>query len=161
MRLTGLAAAVLLAFAGNAIAQSTAAGPSAKPAAKTAGKGTAARISPSTQVAPGLTIARDADTGALRAPTESEAAALAAPAPSAPAEIIQFVTPSGSIAAQVPEDFLTYTVVSKNADGSLSSICMPDKQSAEAAVRRSAAAPAQTAVRSRTPLRPAEGAPHE
>jgi hypothetical protein len=77
--------------------------------------------------------------------------------------VTTFVTPSGAIAAQVPEDFMTYTVVSKSPDGSLASVCVPDKAAAEAAVRRAApTAPAnQSVMRGRTPLRPSAGGHHE
>jgi hypothetical protein len=166
-RLAGWTLAVLLAASGSAIAQSQT-GPvqPAKPqdkATKQTGKpDEAVRAS---AAAPGLTIARDPATGVLRAPTDAEAAALAAPAPAAtPAAVTQVVTPSGAIAAQVPEDMLTYTVVSKNPDGSIASVCLPDKQAAEATVRRLSAAPPPAmpnAARSRTAVRPAPGAPHE
>lgn len=114
----------------------------------------------------GLTIARDADTGALRAPTESEAAELQAPAAPMP-PVVEFVTPTGAIAAMVPPELLTYSVVSKNLDGSLSQICLPGAQAADTAVRAAARmAPNRVAAgapagRPTNPLRPAAGAPHE
>jgi len=157
--LTGLTAAALVAAVGAAGAQSTAPDTAASSAKKTTTKQDTARVS---QGAPGLTIARDATTGALRAPTDEEAAALAPAAPASPAAIVEFVTPTGAIAARVPEDMMTYTVVTKNADGTLDEVCLPDRQSAEAAVRSAARAPqAASVTRSRNALRPAPGAPNE
>lgn len=117
-----------------------------------------------TQFAPGLTISRDADTGVLRAPTDAEAAALAAPAPAVSTPLVEFVTATGSIAAAVPEEMHLYAVMSKRADGSLEEYCLPSKSAAETLVQRLArpapAVPAKAAS-ARTALRPAEGAPNE
>lgn len=153
-------AAALLVVAGSAGAHDPAAHARGEGHAK---KSVVQKQATATAFTPGLTIARDAETGALRAPTDSEAAALGA-APAASTPIVEFVTATGAIAAQVPEDMLTYTVVSKRADGSIDSVCLPTKEAAEAAVQAFARTPQPAVSRvsvNRTPLRPAAGAPNE
>lgn len=163
--LTGCALAALLVAAGSAGAQQSAAqarseGQAKKPAAVQK----QAAPQRATQTAPGLTIARDVDTGMLRPLTDAEAAALSAPAPATSEPIVEFVTETGAIAARVPEEMMTYTVVSKGADGAIDSICLPTRQAAEIAVQVLARTPPPAVPRSsmnRTPLRPVAGAPNE
>lgn len=158
--LAGMTAAALLAAAGSANAHDPASHGAALVKKNVVQK--SQQPAQAARSAPGLTIARDADTGVLRAPTDAEAAALAAPTPAEEAVVVEFVTAAGVIAAQVPESMLTYTVVSKTADGSIDSICLPTKEAAESAVQKLARTPQATPARAaRTSLRPAPGAPNE
>jgi hypothetical protein len=92
----------------------------------------------------GLTVVRDAETGALRAPTAAEAAALQGTgrAPSGVARIVQRKMPSGAIMAEVPESLMLYSVVRVQADGSLVRSCVQGgSQASEAAQRPQFAKP--------------------
>ncbi len=87
----------------------------------------------------GATVVRDAETGQLRAPTAAEAAALrgkSAPAAlrsAAPAaEPLQRKMASGAVMAEVPESLMQFTVVTRQADGTLTRACV---QGAEVAAQ--------------------------
>ena len=99
---------------------------------------------PSAAVAPvGLTAVRDAETGQLRAPTADEAKALAKVAQrqfnAEAARVGQlraanpyFTTSSGAKGMRLSEEHMSYSVVRRNADGSLSTDCVEGKQKADA-----------------------------
>lgn len=140
-RFAGLSAmALLLGFTAAADAQSSAVKQKQAPSAQS-----------------GATIAKDPVTGELRAPTAKEAAELGrlrAARQSATgikrrqsAEEIttgeEFVAPGGGIALRLPEESMSHTVMHKNPDGSLSTICLPSKSSAELAVKRGPSAGAR------------------
>ncbi len=164
--LAGMTAAALLTAAGGAIAHDPAAHGDA-PAKRSVvlkeqqrGQQQPARVA---RVAPGLTIARDADTGVLRAPTDAEAAELGIPVSSTPATVTEFVTEAGVIAAAVPDEMHMYSIAAKRADGTIEEICLPGEQARSlirVLARAPQPAPARTSV-TRTMLRPAAGAPNE
>lgn len=88
----------------------------------------------------GATVVRDAETGQLRAPTAAEnaalrgkpaAAALRSAAPAA-AEPMQRKMASGAVMAEVPESLMQFTVVTRQADGTLTRACV---QGAEVAAQ--------------------------
>lgn len=85
------------------------------------------------------TVVRDAETGQLRAPTAAEAAALrgkpaaAALRSAAPAaEPLQRKLANGAVMAEVPESLMQFTVVTRQADGTLTRACV---QGAEVAAQ--------------------------
>ncbi len=96
-------------------------------------------VAPDAQV-----VVRDASTGRLRAPTESETQALHAAAPqlrrvaSAP---MQRSHHSGAKGVRLTEDFMSYSVVIKQPDGRLVEYCFPNAETAEAAVKAPVSAP--------------------
>lgn len=91
---------------------------------------------------------KDADTGAFRAPTAEEAAALA-PASAAAAPALRrssaaaapafHSTRSGGTAILLDESSMQYSVVSRQPDGSLVEICVPGEKAAAEAVGNPAA----------------------
>ncbi len=98
--------------------------------------------------AEGATVVRDAETGQLRAPTAAEAAALRAAAkPAAGARVaaepvVQRKLPNGAVMAVVPESLMQFSVVQRNADGSLSRSCIQGAdEAAQAAARPQFAKP--------------------
>lgn len=171
-RISALALAVAVASAATAAqahqpASTKAAKPSAKPAP------TAATRATLPAAMPGLTIARDADTGVLRAPTPQEAAALSPAAPQVEGPLVEFDAGNGLIGVNIPTSMMSYTVVARSADGSLSQVCLPNEKSANDVVRKLTERAAQPVV-PRAPslvqvrrtateaqLRPAAGAPNE
>jgi hypothetical protein len=127
LRMAGAAgASFLLAAALPALAQSP-----APQAAK------AAPATPLSQV-----VTRDATTGELRAATPEEMKALQAKAPrrSTVAQPILRSHVSGAQGAQLPEEFMTYSVVTRGADGKLVTQEVTGKVAAEAAVKSPAPA---------------------
>lgn len=97
----------------------------------------------------GMRVFKDPITGELRAPTAAEAAALdaadakakaaanagkrrAATAATAPQE---FTLPNGMVGIDNDESTLSYSVVTRNADGTLDLHCVQGKQNADALVK--------------------------
>lgn len=83
------------------------------------------------------TVVRDAETGALRAPTAAEAAALrgkpaaktlraptASATAEAEAEVVVRKLDNGAIVADVPESLMQFSVVTRHADGTLTQSCV-------------------------------------
>ena len=105
-----------------------------------------------TEGADGMIAVRDAVTGQLRAPTADEAAALQAKSQAAKssrlralaAEPVQAerVNSRGAFGFRPGPENVSYSVVTRNADGSLSSTCVQGQDQAEAIVK---AAPAKSA----------------
>ena len=88
-----------------------------------------------------LTVVRDAQTGQLRAPTAAEAAALqmkSARMPVTPARTLQKYHHSGARGVRLTNDFMSHTVVVRQADGTLAERCFDSKEEADAAVKASA-----------------------
>jgi hypothetical protein len=99
----------------------------------------AASVAPDAQV-----VVRDAATGRLRAPTESETQALRAAAPNlrrVPGTPMQRAHHSGAKGVRLTEEFMSYSVVIKQADGRLVEYCFPNAETAEAAVTAPVSAP--------------------
>jgi len=95
----------------------------------------------------GQVAVRDAATGRLRAPTASELKTLQAAAPAVVQTMKAGATrtkhhPSGATGARLNDNFMTYSVVMKQPDGSLAEYCFGSKEDAESAV--AAPAPAST-----------------
>lgn len=99
--------------------------------------------------ADGVIAVRDAVTGQLRAPTAEEAAALQAKAQASKSTraraLSTTATPVGRTNAYGATSFrpapenISYSVVTRNADGSLSTSCVQGQDKAEAMVREHAA----------------------
>lgn len=99
----------------------------------------------------GMQVVRDATTGELRAPNAAEHQALQAKAASAngkarsaaagPSESSVVGTPArrGTTAFAVPESSIVYSVVTRNADGTLAEQCVTGAEAAEAAMKTPAA----------------------
>lgn len=88
-----------------------------------------------------LTVVRDAQTGQLRAPTAAEAAALQGKptrVPVTPARTLQKYHHSGARGVRLTNDFMSHTVVVRQADGTLAEQCFDNKEEADAAVKASA-----------------------
>jgi hypothetical protein len=87
-------------------------------------------------------VVRDSATGALRAPTAEEAQSMGSRAASpyrrsaAPATLPK-VHSSGARGARLHDEFMTYSVVVRQADGSLVEQCFGSKAEAEAALKSS------------------------
>ena len=94
-----------------------------------------------------LTVVRDPETGALRAPTTSEQAALQAKDPIAakvaPKPLVRAYA-SGAHSARLPADLASYSVATRLDDGSIGSDCVQGLDSAVQAIR-----PAQPAALAR------------
>lgn len=97
-------------------------------------------------------VVRDAETGQLRAPTVEEANAMSARAARAASTLrVAPATPlvkyhrSGATGARLTNEHLSHSVVSRNADGSLSEQCVTGAEAADAAVK-SPAQPQRSAV---------------
>lgn len=90
----------------------------------------------------GMVVVRDAQTGKLRAPTPDEAKALRARTPSAslaPERAPSVVSrPGGARGVRLGERTMVYEVVTRGADGSLSSQCVHGDQAAQDALTRPA-----------------------
>jgi hypothetical protein len=103
---------------------------------------------------PGLRVARDAETGALRAPTAEELKALtatpvastgtdrAAAKASPPRGLItgrinppEIVHPDGTIEQELDDSTLMYSVARRGADGKLEMYCVPGKEAADQIVK--------------------------
>lgn len=107
-----------------------------------------------------LTVVRDAETGKLRAATASELADLAQArtANAAPLRGARTVptTPlvrrlaTGALRSRMTDDFSTYSVVTRQADGSLAQVCVESAEAAAALVARPAPAPVSRPVAAAT-----------
>lgn len=89
------------------------------PAAESAGK-----------TAPRMIVVQDPETGQLRAATTKEIEALKAVAPAPKLAVTGEPTSvekllSGRVRAKLGPEYMRYSVVRKNPDGSLSSVCVP------------------------------------
>ena len=127
-------AGVLLAAASLAAQAADAPALAAAPAADTVDT-----VAPDAQV-----VVRDAATGRLRAPTDSETQALHAAAPNlrrAPHAPMQRSHHSGAKGVRLTEEFMSYSVVIKQPDGRLVEYCFPNAEAAEAAVTAPVSAP--------------------
>jgi len=127
-------AGVLLAAASLAVQAADAPAGATAPIA-----GAATSVAPDAQV-----VVRDATTGRLRAPTESETQALHAAAPQlrrAPGVPMQRSHHSGAKGVRLTEEFMSYSVVIKQPDGRLVEYCFPNAEAAEAAVKAPVSAP--------------------
>ena len=100
--------------------------------------------------APGMRIVKDPVTGQLRAPTAEEAAALSSSEASsrkslrqaAPRGLITgkanpaaITHADGTVEQELDESSMQYTVMTKNADGSLSMVCVTGKEAADVALK--------------------------
>ena len=128
----GLAAAV----AGGLLLASVSLARAAEPRAAGAGTG-------------GSVVAIDATTGALRAPTAAEIAALARfselRSVVAPQEAVVVQRSDGSRMAQVPEDYMEYAVLGLDAAGRPVAACMTGEAEAQRWLARIAAQPVAAA----------------
>lgn len=96
---------------------------------------------------PGMRVFKDPVSGELRSPTAEEAAALESAAPGkalrrAPRGLLtgkvspQSVTaPDGTVSQELDESSLSYTVMTRNPDGSTSMVCVTGNEAAEAALK--------------------------
>ena len=92
----------------------------------------------------GQVVTRDAETGALRAPTAEELQALeskagASRSPGAAARNLSKVHVSGAQGARLTDESMTYSVAVRRADGSLAHLHFASKSEAEAALKAPAA----------------------
>jgi hypothetical protein len=100
---------------------------------------------------PGMRVARDAETGALRAPTAEEMKALSTPAAAtgrgavktdAPRGLItgrinppEIVHADGTIEQELDDSTVMYSVARRGADGKLEMYCVPGKEAADQIVK--------------------------
>jgi hypothetical protein len=93
-------------------------------------------------------VVRDPATGALRAPTAEEAHAMSSRSPSALRRTASATMPkvhvSGARGARLHDEFMSYSVVVRQADGSLAEQCFSSKAEADAALKSSPVARAAT-----------------
>jgi len=104
----------------------------------------ATMLAPPAHAQAGMVVVRDAQTGELRAPTAAEAAALqghAAQQRRAPGQHVETVGPGGSRKVQMGRSALVYSVVTKNADGTLAEQCVNGAQAAQSAIAHPAKEP--------------------
>jgi hypothetical protein len=81
----------------------------------------------------GMRIYRDSATGQMRGPSPEEMqAAAAAPATARPSHMTQFASRHSGVGIALDESFLQYSVVARNADGSLSEVCVDGADKADA-----------------------------
>ena len=90
----------------------------------------------------GMVVVRDAQSGQLRAPTAAESQALRAAAPpnttmtaARPAAAATLTRPNGARGVRVGESTMVYDVVTRGADGKLSSECVQGAAAAERALQ--------------------------
>lgn len=86
----------------------------------------------------GLVVVRDSQTGELRAPTADEARALSGHATlqkKAPGQHVETVGAGGSRKVQLGRSALVYSVVARNADGTLSEQCVKGETAAHQAMQ--------------------------
>ena len=89
----------------------------------------------------GMVVVRDAQSGQLRAPTAAESQALRAAAPpntamtAAPAAAISLKRSNGTRGVRLGESAMVYDVVTRGADGKLSSECVQGAAAAEKALQ--------------------------
>jgi hypothetical protein len=72
----------------------------------------------------GMRTFKDSVTGQLRGPTAEEMQAVAAETPAVHTRMFQFASRNGGIGATLDESFLQYSVVARQADGSLTEACV-------------------------------------
>ena len=120
----------------------------------------AAAVNPeSGKAAPQMIVVKDPQTGELRAPTAAEIAALKAAAASQPAPKASVAGQtttvekllSGRVRAKLGPEYMRYSVVRKNPDGSLAEVCVPAGK-VEAALK----APATAVKKAPAPVAKAE-----
>jgi hypothetical protein len=92
-------------------------------------------------------VVRDAASGQLRAATAEEAQTLK---PMINARItapttLSRVHSSGAQGARLTDEFMSYSIVVRQADGSLAEVCFSTREEAEAALKTPLAKPANTA----------------
>lgn len=99
----------------------------------------------------GQVVVRDADTGKLRAPTAEEANALSASGKSNSrrAATVEPTTLSrshwsGARGARLTDEFMSYSVVVRQADGTLATLCFETREAADAALKAAPAAKTST-----------------
>jgi hypothetical protein len=107
-------------------------------------KGAAPPAESAGKAAPRMVVVKDPETGQLRAATAAEIEALRASAPAAkfavsgePTTVEKLL--SGRVRARLGPEYMRYSVVRKNADGTLSSDCVPGSK-VDGAVNASAPA---------------------
>jgi hypothetical protein len=94
---------------------------------------------PTTVGSAGMRAQKDRITGELRMPTAAEAAALDALAPEADdAQVILWSLPGGGEAAQLTDEFMSYSVVHKDASGRLMENCVTGEPAADHALHNHA-----------------------
>lgn len=89
-----------------------------------------------------MVVVRDAATGRLRAPTAAELAALKGQHGESlrvPLQTLPRVHAGGGRGVRLSDQFMSHSVVTRQADGSLSTICYDSRDEAEAAVKAAAA----------------------
>lgn len=99
--------------------------------------------SPAAQAAdPGAVISRDPATGQLRAPTAEEMQALEQAAKAAspsrmatPAAPVERRAANGAVGFHVGEQFMTYSVMRRNADGTMTMQCVTGAEAADKLVK--------------------------
>jgi hypothetical protein len=88
-----------------------------------------------------MTVVRDADTGKLRAPTAAEVEALQLKAArttnlrTGPATTLQKFHASGARGVRLTDEFMSYAVAVRHADGSIHENCLHTQEAADAALR--------------------------
>lgn len=108
---------------------------------------TSAAASAGVDVSASLTVVRDAETGLLRAPTAAELSVMqlrAAKSQSprvAPAVPMQKYHSSGARGARMTDDFMSFAVAVRKADGSVGTQCFETREAAEAALNTPLARP--------------------
>jgi hypothetical protein len=109
----------------------------------------AVSVSAMADAPPGMRVARDPETGALRAPTAEELKALSAPATGRgaakadlPRGLItgrinppEIVHADGTIEQELDDSTVMYSVMRRGADGKLEMFCVPGKEAADQIVK--------------------------
>ncbi|HWH82984.1 MAG TPA: hypothetical protein VNU71_12195 [Burkholderiaceae bacterium] len=100
------------------------------------------------RAAGGMTVTKDPQTGQLRAPTAQEMEALRAKENAAQAKthgkaqtLVEHHHANGAVSVMLDESFMNYSVVTRNADGSLSEQCVVGSNAAQAIVSGKAKKP--------------------
>ncbi|MFK8016567.1 MAG: hypothetical protein AB8G17_14130 [Gammaproteobacteria bacterium] len=83
-------------------------------------------------VTQGMTVVIDKDSGAFRAPTAKEAAEFATSAPQAAAAATEIRRADGSKSMRLDDSYMTYSTVTRNADGTWTKQCGVDHDHAMA-----------------------------
>jgi len=86
---------------------------------------------------PGAVVVIDPATGKIRQPTDAEIGALSpasSPAPKAPQPTVLLQGPGGAVGAMLPEDSMSYMVVTTTPQGKLDVDCVTGSKAAAAAV---------------------------
>ncbi len=104
----------------------------------------ATMLAPPVHAQSGMVVVRDAQTGELRAPTAAEASALLGTSGAqrkAPTQHVETIGPGGSHKVQLGRSALVYSLVTKNADGTLAEQCVNGEHAAHAALAHPAKEP--------------------